>query len=280
MANFIIGILTVILLGLLIAALIKPAKFLPFIKGTDANRRIIAVALWFAAIMVIGFIASLFPDKENIVQKQEEDINNTELVTSATNDSIQLAKFKALYDELLSFKDSPEFIEKGFGSDSRYNKWYETVKSFSEDKESNILASHGFVAGDLLMLGLEYVKSKGKETEYSKTIRAQFDGAFNGSSKQEENNDSKLDKKANCLGSWEITWKSVKNHKEKITIFETNGKYQSLENDKLFDLKKDGNKLVKVSSVADDYYIIKGNKLYIGDKSGDMTDMFVIKEIM
>jgi len=279
MANFIIGILTVILLGLLVTALIKPAKFLPFIKGTDANRRIIAIVLWFAAIMVIGFIASLFPDNENTVQKQAAD-NNTEQVSSSSNDSIQLAKFKSLYDELLSFKDTQEFIEKGFGTASRYNKWYETVKSFSEDKESNILASHGFVAGDLLMLGLEYVKSKGKETEYSKTIRAQFDEAFNSSSKQEEINAIKLDDKANCLGSWEITWKSVKNHKEKITIFEKNGKYQSIENDKLFDLKKDGNKLKKVGSVAGDYYIIKGEKLYIGDKSGDMTDMFVIKEIM
>ncbi len=88
----------------------------------------------------------------------------------ATKDKIQ-----KLLNELLAFKDKSDFHKYGFGEGYEYNRWLKDVQNLKNTHEEEILLKKGFVPCDLEMLGMEYVKSKGRETEYStwakKTIR-------------------------------------------------------------------------------------------------------------
>lgn len=87
---------------------------------------------------------------------------------------------KPLYFELIEFKGSREFSSLGFAPASPHHDWLSRVNAFREDKKSDLqlFRTHGFLAGDLSQLGLEYVGSKGAETDYSKEMRKKMDVAF------------------------------------------------------------------------------------------------------
>ena len=84
-------------------------------------------------------------------------------------------KIQKLLNELLSFKDKSDFHKYGFGEGYKYNRWLKDVQNLKNTQAEELLLKKGFVPGDLEMLGLEYVTSNGRETEYSawakKTIR-------------------------------------------------------------------------------------------------------------
>ena len=84
-----------------------------------------------------------------------------------------------LYIELLSFKDNSNFHKYGF-SKSSYKNWFEACQKLSNNKSLNLILvkKKGFVVGDICMLAEEYMISKGKETDYSKSIRPILDSGF------------------------------------------------------------------------------------------------------
>jgi len=91
-----------------------------------------------------------------------------------------LEDLKPLYLELLEFKDTTEFKKLGFAPASPHHDWLDRVNEFRNDKKSNqdLYFAHGFGAGDLSGLGLEYVTSKGVETDHSRYLREKMDAAF------------------------------------------------------------------------------------------------------
>jgi hypothetical protein len=98
---------------------------------------------------------------ENKRQEKERKLGEEK----AINDVKQ--KIKVLYNDLVSFKDKSDFHYYGFRVGYKYNKWLTEVQELKNAPEAKLLLQHGFVVGDLEMLGLEYLNSKGKETEYS-----------------------------------------------------------------------------------------------------------------
>lgn len=91
------------------------------------------------------------------------------VAADSVNIAIVLDQFSAKYNELLEFKDKQDFINLGFGVGGPYNKWLRDVQSMSDKHDSDLLtAGKRILFGDLVMLGTEYVSSKGKETEYTK----------------------------------------------------------------------------------------------------------------
>lgn len=82
-----------------------------------------------------------------------------------------IQKTKTLYLQLMNFKDKSDFHAFGFGAGGPYNKWLEEIEKLESNPNANLLLlREGLVVGDLKMLGLEYVNSKGKETEYTRFI--------------------------------------------------------------------------------------------------------------
>jgi tetratricopeptide (TPR) repeat protein len=117
---------------------------------------------------------------ENEKLERAENILNVKLQQTKRDEELKAEKrakekIQKLLNELLAFKDRSDFHKYGFGEGYKYNRWLKDVQNLKNTHEEEILLKKGFVPGDLEMLGLEYVESKGRETEYSawakKTIR-------------------------------------------------------------------------------------------------------------
>jgi hypothetical protein len=86
---------------------------------------------------------------------------------------------RELYLELMEFKNHSEFHRVGFGRCCQYYNWMQKVEELREDPNAKLLLQEGVVVGDLLMLGLEYAKKAGRETDYTKYMNQQFKEALN-----------------------------------------------------------------------------------------------------
>lgn len=91
-----------------------------------------------------------------------------------------LSKIKILYLELMQYKDESEFHQSGFGVCCKYHKWLIKVNNLKNDPvQEKLVSKIDITAVDLHLLGLEYMKSKGKETEYTRFINPEFKKALN-----------------------------------------------------------------------------------------------------
>jgi len=86
---------------------------------------------------------------------------------------------RQLYLELMSFKDDSTFHKVGFATDNKYSNWMDRLGKLKEDPRSEGLLKKGIPLEDLRDLGLEYFKSGGKETAFSRFANGQFRKAFN-----------------------------------------------------------------------------------------------------
>jgi len=99
-----------------------------------------------------------------------------ELEISAESSSKQIVGvskdigIKQLYNELMNFKDDAEFHRVGFGVCCKYKSWQTKVETFR--KTTNLSFQEKVAAGNLLVLGLEYMKTKGFENNYTRRTKA------------------------------------------------------------------------------------------------------------
>ena len=112
---------------------------------------------------------------------QEPEATQAEAEPAATAPADPAAEFSestklllALYQELHLFKDDPEFHEVGFGACCRFHDWQTRVEELRSRTELETLMDIDVVPGDLLVLGLEYMKSKGSPTGYTQTMDPKF----------------------------------------------------------------------------------------------------------
>lgn len=86
-----------------------------------------------------------------------------------------LGKTEILLEDLITFKDDPAFHYYGFGGGGPYKEWLNAARELARSPAGKeILLTRGFALGDLQMLGLEYMKSTGNETEYSRWARSRI----------------------------------------------------------------------------------------------------------
>lgn len=109
----------------------------------------------------------------DIVSRMADSIQAIENETANKQKEIVYKELKEdvqrLFNSLMSFKNTREFKEYGFDVGSKYDYWLVEVGRLKSSEAANLFLSNcGFVVGDLEMLGLEYVSSKGRETEYSR----------------------------------------------------------------------------------------------------------------
>ncbi len=62
-----------------------------------------------------------------------------------------------LYEKLHSFRDDPEFARMGFSLAGRYHQWMLDAENLSNEDTPELWIELGFLAGDILLLGLEYM---------------------------------------------------------------------------------------------------------------------------
>ena len=71
-----------------------------------------------------------------------------------------------LTNELMKFKDEAKFHQVGFGQCCKYYKWLQKVQSLRNN--DSLGAMEKAAVGYLEMMGREYMKTKGKENDYTK----------------------------------------------------------------------------------------------------------------
>ena len=76
---------------------------------------------------------------------------NREALSAEAKETIRL------YSELHGFKDDPEFLAVGFGRGGPYHQWMQAIESVRDRAGIKVLRDLGFVAGDVLMLGMDYM---------------------------------------------------------------------------------------------------------------------------
>lgn len=80
----------------------------------------------------------------------------------------------ALHEELHSFKDDPHFHDVGFGTCCRFHEWQTQVEALQSSAGLETLTDVDVLPGDLLTLGMEYMRSKGRPTEYTETMEPHY----------------------------------------------------------------------------------------------------------
>jgi len=91
------------------------------------------------------------------------------ICTSVHNAKAGNVELQKLYNELMGFKHDAGFHRVGFGVCCIYNKWKLKVEGLRN--RSDLSTTEKIAAGDLLMLGLEYMETKGKENDYTRFAR-------------------------------------------------------------------------------------------------------------
>jgi hypothetical protein len=115
------------------------------------------------------------------VERQQDDdelYGAQKKVLSTDGEKAIFSEVRQLYLELMSFKDDSLFQKVGFSPENKYSKWLDKVGKLKEDSRSKGLLKKGIPIEDLLNLGLEYFKSGGKETSFSRFVNEEFRKAF------------------------------------------------------------------------------------------------------
>ena len=108
------------------------------------------------------------------VQESESSVDSDE----PTEFSANTKQLLTLYEELHSFKDDPTFHEVGFGRCCRFHDWQTRVEALQSKAGLETLADVGVLPGDLLTLGMEYMRSKGRPTEYTGTMEPHYESGL------------------------------------------------------------------------------------------------------
>ena len=118
-----------------------------------------------------GVIAIATPVR--IAEGKELPVRAPEVVSVPTTAATGGRQFlKSKLAELDSFRADPKFHQFGFGVGGPFNSWLKSVESKRED--SSFVLRERVAVGDLQMLGLEYMKTKGRENEYTRYTREQI----------------------------------------------------------------------------------------------------------
>ncbi len=152
----------------------------PFLQSDPINfnsqKRWAIAFIIIVVVVVIGIIidnnsnsSATSPSYSNSNSNYDNDFKLNELKEEV----------RVLYNSLLSFKGNSDFHAYGFGKGYKYNKWLTDIESLENTSRQKQLFIPEFSVGDLKMLGLEYVKIKGRENEYTKWIRKRLDNGLN-----------------------------------------------------------------------------------------------------
>lgn len=81
-----------------------------------------------------------------------------------------MKKIDDLYNRLMAFKDDPEFHKVGFGVAHKYNAWLKDLDALKDELRKEIIA-----LGFLRHAGLKFNRTKGEETEATKTLLENYE---------------------------------------------------------------------------------------------------------
>jgi len=180
-------------------------------------------------------------------------------------------EFQILYKELQSFKSNEDFHSLGFGRGGEYFKWLTSVEKATNEDCKVLLTQYGFVFGELEALGLEYLKTKGEENDYTRFLNNQF------SPKESEPEPKKEQNVSNeVIGKWKLYNSYAPDESIEMHILLEEGFYYEYfpNNDSRKKLSKQGNRFSIVGDKNGEYYVLSSNgKLEMFDNEGNLDEV-------
>lgn len=124
-----------------------------------------------------------YEDAQKYLEKSKIEVNKkiSSSLTRAERQQLESGKAKviSLYKDLLKFKDKPDFAEYGFAVTYKYKYWLEEIDKIQHNSElTNLLYDCGYPVIDLREMGFAYLKSAGKETEFTSDMKEKYKHAF------------------------------------------------------------------------------------------------------
>lgn len=234
-------------------------------------------------IIITVFVAtSILSCQNNKKETKETETVKVEEVDNTEKIERIFGQFKALYNELIEFKGKEDFKKYGFGEGGPYNKWLKEVEKLENNPDSKLLLQKGVVAGELKSLGMEYVSSKGQETEVTKSFNKIFSDAINAKPVEKvetasgNSNYEQIKKDYELFSKWRITNKPAK-MEYPYEIYKKGTEYIGVIPEKDYRteiLEKKGDKYYVKGSKYGEYYRIDANKnMTLYDKDGDLSSM-------
>ena len=123
------------------------------------------------AIALIGILACNGSPKNPEFNSETSNYEGTKGTKNDEGFKKAKEEIQELFNDLLAFKNNSDFHTNGFRDGYKYNSWLKQVQKMKNQENDKLLIGLGFVPGDLEMLGFEYIKSKGEETDYSSWIK-------------------------------------------------------------------------------------------------------------
>ena len=102
------------------------------------------------------------PDAMNTGNNEQETPCIPRELSAAATELVQL------YGQLHAFKDDPEFIRLGFGQGGPYSAWLQAIQRYRDTNSGfEIVDELGFLPGELMMLGMNYIGEDPSESDLS-----------------------------------------------------------------------------------------------------------------
>jgi hypothetical protein len=191
--HFIFILLAMFTFGSLVLGLFAPRLVLPYLSPEKRTRtRALGIYL-LSTVLFIAVGAALTPKDESDVYldrlKAEAEIADREYASRRAETAQKAAPavkhsperiaanrdtVNELYAQLMAFKDDPAFHNTGFGAGLPYaHQWLQRVKQV--DGELSVKNGYPLAlassAGYLRQLGMEYMRSRGQENQYTRDFR-------------------------------------------------------------------------------------------------------------
>jgi len=275
--------------------ILKESKLDSYYKAHKSTFLLIIIAALILLLLAIGgaFVYSDYKKEKSmhptptVIHPQIDNPNidfsalEAEKTAITEADKKVINQFIALYTELIGFKNKQEFIDIGFKSNGKYYKWLQKAREFNTDANAKSLIKLRVVPHDLEGLAMEYVSSKGKESEATQLFRGSIEAAIRqykditqetkistttAKPKQAENSSTEI-----SLGKWKLTIPGI-NGQIIVEIFKKGNSYYCIENGKHKKLRREGDRYYVVGNEWGEYYRIIRGDLKMGDRQGDIPN--------
>lgn len=118
--------------------------------------------------------------KPTDLRKQDDEYRQLELIHDLDIVKQMEAETKELFDELMVFTNTREFMEFGASVEGPFREWFEKARSLQDNPFRNKFRKFtGTIAPALLFtLGMDYVTSNGDETDNTIYLRGEIEKLF------------------------------------------------------------------------------------------------------
>ena len=155
----------------------SPEKLLADAKKAAKEGKINDLSYIFAQIKQYHPLSSEFNEVKKLLDDAVAKDKNVQAKEHNIPQDVQ--QFIVLYKELLNFKNTSEFRNKGFGNGSKYTKWLTKANKLSQTADITHFSKYNFLPDDLVSLAYVYASSQGKENDASKALRTIIDDGIN-----------------------------------------------------------------------------------------------------